>query len=342
MIDVHAHFWPAGLLEAHATGRSWWGVEPVVLADGRRVLAIGDRLVRFAPPDVDLADLDARIERRRDEEGVDVELLQPVGFLWGEHLHGDDLAGMVEEVAAELGAAQRARPDAVVGVGLVPLHDPNVVDRALDAAVAAGLGVVAVPTNARGRNLDDPTVAPLLERALERDLAVVVHPTYLHPAAPDRFPRHYFANSFGAPLDAALAALSLAHGGVLDRHPTARVLVVNGAGCAPGEIGRFDRRWHEREDVRSMPLPPSAYLDRLYYDTLVLDEATLRLLVERVGSDRVAIGTDHPFRSDVPQGASAWVDAMDWLDDAQRDDLRGGTARAFLRRSDLGSRGAHA
>ena len=199
-----------------------------------------------------------------------------------------------------------------------------------------GLRALAVPTNARGRNLDDPTVLPLLEQALERDIPLVVHPTYLHPAAPERFPRYYFANSFGAPLDAAVATMSLVHGGVLDRHPGARILVVNGAGCAAGEIGRFDRRWHERDDARSMPLPPSAYLDQLYYDSLVLDEATLRLLVHRVGSQRVAIGTDHPFRSDVPEGAAAWISDMGWLDDEQRQDLRYRTARSFLRQPNLG------
>lgn len=83
MIDVHARFWPAGLLEAHAAGRSWWGIDPVTLADGRRVLAIGDRLVvRFAPPEIDLADLDARLARRREQEDVEVELHGPEGLGW--------------------------------------------------------------------------------------------------------------------------------------------------------------------------------------------------------------------------------------------------------------------
>jgi aminocarboxymuconate-semialdehyde decarboxylase len=41
--------------------------------------------------------------------------------------------------------------------------------------------------------------------------------------------------------------------------------------------------------------PPSTYLDRLYYDTLLHDADSLRLLTTRVGVDRLVIGTDDGF-----------------------------------------------
>jgi aminocarboxymuconate-semialdehyde decarboxylase len=332
MIDVHAHAWPHGLLRAVAAGAAWWGYEPVELSDGRRVLALGDRLIRFAPPRTDLADISSRLRRRRDEYGIEAELVQPVGFLWGEHLHGADLEAYLDEVNVELADAQRQQPERFVGVGLLPLHDARVVPTALDRILGSGLEVVTIPTNARGRNLDDPTVLPLIEDVLARGIPVIIHPTYLTPIGSDRLPRYYFANSFGAPMEAAVALLSLVQSGLLDRYPDARLLVANGAGCAPAEIGRFDRRWDEREDARSMLEPPSHYLPRVFYDSLVLDEETLRLLVTRVGSDRVAVGTDFPFRSDRPEGPSAWLDGMDWLDDDAEADLRWRTAERFLGR----------
>jgi aminocarboxymuconate-semialdehyde decarboxylase len=36
-------------------------------------------------------------------------------------------------------------------------------------------------------------------------------------------------------------------------------------------------------------------LRRFWYDALVHDEAALRYLIERVGADRVVLGTDAPF-----------------------------------------------
>jgi aminocarboxymuconate-semialdehyde decarboxylase len=41
--------------------------------------------------------------------------------------------------------------------------------------------------------------------------------------------------------------------------------------------------------------PPSAYLARMSYDTLLHDAAALRYLTSRVGVDRLVIGTDDGF-----------------------------------------------
>ena len=41
--------------------------------------------------------------------------------------------------------------------------------------------------------------------------------------------------------------------------------------------------------------PPVSYLQRLWFDTVIHDPATLRHLVERVGASQIVIGTDYPF-----------------------------------------------
>ena len=41
--------------------------------------------------------------------------------------------------------------------------------------------------------------------------------------------------------------------------------------------------------------PPSAYLNRFYYDCLTHNEEALRFLIDQVGVDRVLFGTDWPF-----------------------------------------------
>jgi aminocarboxymuconate-semialdehyde decarboxylase len=330
MIDLHAHHWPAGLLDAVRTGDSWYGWEPVRLADGRTVLALGDRLVRFAPPEADLSAHEARIEHREREHGIVAELTSPVGFLWGEHLGVDAAASYCREVNAEMAAVQTARPDRYRGAALLPFHAPAAFAAELAAVVDLGLGVVAVPTNVRGTNLDHHTVLPLVEQVLDAGLAILVHPTYLSPAGADRMRDHYFHNSFGAPLEEAMAVATLIQGGLFDRRPDARVLAVNGGGCLPYEIGRFAGRYRERADCRTMDRSPEEYLDRVHYDCLVLDDRSLRLLIDRVGIERVVVGTDHPFRTDVPGGAVAWLRSQDWLSPADLDAVLMGNALRFL------------
>ncbi|RLI01826.1 hypothetical protein DRO31_05610 [Candidatus Bathyarchaeota archaeon] len=40
--------------------------------------------------------------------------------------------------------------------------------------------------------------------------------------------------------------------------------------------------------------PPSAYVDRFYYDTTTFTDRNLRFLVDMVGADRVVLGSDWP------------------------------------------------
>ena len=40
--------------------------------------------------------------------------------------------------------------------------------------------------------------------------------------------------------------------------------------------------------------PPSAYVRRFYYDSLIHSEAALRLMIDTAGADRVVFGTDWP------------------------------------------------
>jgi aminocarboxymuconate-semialdehyde decarboxylase len=330
MIDVHAHHWPEGLLAAVRTGGSWYGWEPVRLNEGRTVVARGDRLVRFEPPSRDLVDLDERIVRRERNEGVVAELTMPVGFLWGEDLGESRAASYCRELNEEMAAAQAQRPDRYRGAAMLPFHAPRRFEAELAIAVELGLTAVAVPSNVRGMNLDDHTALPLVEAVVDAGLAMMLHPTYLTPVGADRFPRYYFNNSFGAPLEAALALMSLVYAGLFDRRPEARVLAVNGAGCLPYEVGRFAGRYRERADARPMAASPETYLPAAYYDCLVLDDRSLHLLVDRVGSDRVMVGTDHPFHTDVPGGAVKWLKSREWLTESQLDDILFGTALNFL------------
>ena len=76
---------------------------------------------------------------------------------------------------------------------------------------------------------------------------------------------------------------------------------------------------------------PDRYLSRFHYDCLVHDERALRLLVERVGADRVVIGTDHPYGGDIPEvGAVRWIADQPFLTSREKDMVVRENATAFL------------
>jgi aminocarboxymuconate-semialdehyde decarboxylase len=57
----------------------------------------------------------------------------------------------------------------------------------------------------------------------------------------------------------------------------------------------MDRGWQVPSEARvHIEKPPSAYLNKFYYDCLTHSEAALRMLIDTVGVDRVVLGTDWP------------------------------------------------
>ena len=79
--------------------------------------------------------------------------------------------------------------------------------------------------------------------------------------------------------------------------------LTHGGGFLPYQIGRQDRGYHAKvKDAASvLTRPPSSYLRRFFYDTVVHSGDSLAFLARRVGHDRVVLGSDYPFPMGDPE-----------------------------------------
>ena len=212
------------------------------------------------------------------------------------------------EVNAEVAEVQKAYPDRYRGVAVLPMQHPKAALAALEEVQKMGLSTVMMATHVRGLNLDEPAVLPIIEEAAKRGLAIMVHPVIWEKAGDTRFPRYNFWNSFGAPLETSLAAMSLVHSAFFDRHPEARVMFTQGGGWIHFGVGRLNLRYVQRADSRTMAKAPVEYLKMMYYDCLVHDDDSLELLKKRAGADHIMIGTDYPAGGDILGGAVKWIE----------------------------------
>ncbi|MGP1609252.1 MAG: amidohydrolase family protein [Burkholderiales bacterium] len=315
-LDIHAHHVGKPVIARINAEGVKHDVKIVQGEDGATRISVGGRLtgMPLIPP---LSDETARL-KWMDEAGIDVQLLSGWMDLAGYHLPveaGLWLARVQNEALAEMVAQ---RPDRYAAAAMVPLQDAALAATELRHAVQT-LGHRAVQIGARveEEGLDAPQFDAFWAAAQELNVPVIIHPADL--AVPPRMRRLFLHILVGNPSETTFAAAALLLGGVFDRFPKLRVLLVHGGGCVPYQFGRIDRGRITAPPFAkgSVKNPLSQYADNLYYDTVLHDDAAFQYLITRVGAGKVALGSDYPFPLRDPDPVK-FINKNNRLDDNSR------------------------
>ncbi len=289
VIDAHAHLISSAALDALRDEMPQHAPVFVERDGGRFLQYPTGRVSGPLPPG--MFDLTVRLADM-DRVGVDVQLLSPTPPQFGYSL--DEPLSIVHSAIVNDAtiAAAKSAPDRLLTLLTLPLPHVDAASaelrRCCDEPSVRG---VELGANIAGENLDAPEFEPLWGELERRRMFVLVHSA---PADAPAYRRHFLRNLVGNPADSTLAIASLIFGGVADRHPGLVFCFVHGGGFAPYQIGRWDRGWALRPELRaSIPQQPSDYLRRFYFDTLTHDADSLRFLGERVGWNRVVLGSDY-------------------------------------------------
>ncbi len=241
----------------------------------------------------EMADVSGRLAKM-DVLGVDVQVLtSSLVHQRTDWADAETALGLDRKVNDRIAQAMRAAPSRFFGLGSVPLHAPKLAVVELERCVGElGLRGVQISTSVGDRELGDAELRPFWAKAAELGAVVYIHPAgNPHP----RFQRYYLWNSIGQSFEEAMAIASLMYDGVLEAFPDLKICMAHGGGYMPYYTGRIDRNYFEKAPTRlHMSKPPIDYLRGLYYDSCVYDPATLRFLVEKVGADRIVLGSDYP------------------------------------------------
>ena len=272
-VDVHSHAMPLPLLERLAERglADLAGVPDGIVRLDPRVSGVGP----LAPLPLARSqyDVDVRLAEM-DEVGVERHAVSLPPFLFCSTADDEAFAtGIVGAANDELAVYVADDPGRLIALGSVPLGWRGAADEAR-------------------RCLDDPVNDELWALLSERETFVFLHPSGVPD--PHRQADFWLPQLVGYPMETALAVARLVFGRVLERHPL-NLCLAHGGGCLPALRGRLDMGWDRKEVAHTTTVPPSAFTDRLYYDTAVFSGVLLRRLVEDVGTDHVLLGTDHPF-----------------------------------------------
>jgi aminocarboxymuconate-semialdehyde decarboxylase len=327
-VDFHTHFMPEQFPDMGEKygGEGWPSLlhagpcQADIYYAGKHYRRIDDR---SWDPERRLKDMDA--------EGIDVQVLSPIPVTFAYHFSAQGVLELAQLQNEAIASAVSVAPARFIGLGTVPLQDGELAAAEVRRAVTnLGLAGVEIGTQIEGKNLDEPDLDPFWNACVEVSAAIFVHPAAVF--SPERTSKYRMVFSVGYTSETGIAAASVVMSGLLDRHPELRLCFAHGGGTFPWLLPRLDQTWRVFEDVKAATTKrPSEAAKLLSYDTLTYDPMNLRLLLDRVGVDRLVMGSDYPFPlREQPPGAV--IDALDGISHQERVDMLARNALRFLGR----------
>ena len=237
----------------------------------------------------------ARIEDC-EKFNVDVQVLSTIPVLFSYWAKPKDCLEVAKFLNDELAGVVEAHPDRFIGLGTVPMQEPKLAVQELERCVKElGFAGIQIGSHINDWNLSAPEVFEVFAAAQDLNAAVFVHPWDM--MGKEKMEKYWLPWLVGMPAETSLAICSMIFGGVFERLPKLRVAFAHGGGAFPATVGRIEHGYNVRPDLCQVDcqVNPRDYLGKFYVDSLVHDPLMLKYLIEVVGEDAIALGTDYPF-----------------------------------------------
>ena len=315
VIDMHAHAMDAAVYEEcrNRTVLTGFGTRPPPRT------AAGPGREKYLDPDLQIADMDAR--------GTDMHVIShptvSSGTSWATPAHENTL---VQRVNDTLASWVQRHPTRFVGSFVLPLQDMDLTVAELHRATdTLDMRIANLQACVGNRYLGHPSFKPFWDAAYAKNIVVFIHPE----GTTDPWYQDYSLwNSVGQPVEEAKVMSSLIYEGIFDQYPGIKIVMSHGGGYLPHYTGRMDRNITNMPDsIRNISRKPSDYLKDFYYDTCTYDPQTLAKLIDRVGADRIILGSDYPTGEKDPVN---FVEQAKNVNPHQLADIAGGTLKKLL------------
>jgi len=322
-LDLHTHFYPPIYFDRIRELPSEFSF--AASPSGQTIITY--RGARFFGVTPAMTDVSLRLEDM-DRVGIDVEVvsLSTPNVFFADAQHQPEIARMVNDAYAELIALH---PTRFKGFASIPMDDPDAALQELHRAInELKLNGVILLSNIGGKPLTSPEYRPFFAEANRMKLCILLHP--MLPANAGPFREYVLGPIIGFMFDTTLAVARMCFDGLLREFPDIRWIVAHLGGAVPYLMERMDNGWRDFPECRAkIDELPSAYLKRLYYDTVNFNPHMLMMVRDMIGSDRMVLGSDYPHLLGSIDRAVSSIQSLEISDEEKRRIFEG-TALSIL------------
>lgn len=230
-----------------------------------------------------------------DHHGVDVQVLStiPVMFNYGVKAHDClEISKFLNDHIAEILVHY---PSRFAGLGTIPLQDTDLAIQELERCKNIGMKGVQIGSNVNQLNLSEPQFLRFFEACRDLDMCIFVHPWEM--MGEKDMQKYWLPWLVGMPAETSRAICSMLFAGVFEKVKGLRVAFAHGGGSFPFTHGRIVHGYDCRPDLVAIdnPVHPSNIRGKFIVDSLVHDPKALDYLIDFMGEDHIALGSDYPF-----------------------------------------------
>ena len=324
IIDLHNHIIPLTLIDAARREPGRYGMR----VEDRNGKIFYERRGKFSELQPGFCNAEAKLAAM-DEMGIDVAALSAAPPIFLHHLPVEAAAPAATLINDGIAQFVEKNPARFRGMAYLPMQHPDAAIAELERVVRDyKFKAVEIATSIEGAQLAEPKFRPILRTIEQLGCFVFSHPYQC--SAKGGMDDYDFYNLLGFPFDTTLMVSHLMFSGALDELKSLKFVLSHGGGYIPYQIGRLAHGHKLRASTRrDSKTSPAELLRRFYFDALTHDPQAARYLIDKVGADRVVIGTDHPFDMG-PENLRASIDAIPGLTADERTQICTRTAATLL------------
>jgi len=182
-----------------------------------------------------------------------------------------------------------------IGLGTLPMQDTDLAIKELERCKELGFPGIQIGSNINDKNLDEPEFYPIFEACQDLNMAVFVHPWNM--MGMDQMKKYWLPWLVGMPAETSRAICSMVFAGIFEKLPNLRVCFAHSGGSFIPTIGRIEHGFNCRPDLVAIDndVSPREYLGKFWVDCITHDADTLKFIIDKVGSEKVCLGSDYPF-----------------------------------------------